>query len=150
MNGRTTKTQRYKARMLAILEKMGKCTFLNTGIATNAGEEKLLHVVLLATVNGERVISTEIADRIGLTRSAVSQIVTKLESRGIVKRVAAEDDKKIAYIEFTEQSKERIAAQDSQCSNFFKRISSEFGDESIEKILGLYEDFIDKICELDE
>ena len=142
-----TKLQSYKVRLLSILEKMENSTFLNTGIATNAGEEKLLHALLIATAKGDRLISTRIADKIGLTRSAVSQMVTKLEERGVVQRVAAENDKKIAYIEFTEKTADLIAEQDERCSKFFKSAINELGEDSLEKMFEMFEELLEKVGE---
>ncbi|MFQ7077253.1 MAG: MarR family transcriptional regulator [Christensenellaceae bacterium] len=47
----------------------------------------LLGEVILAGYDGKRIISTQLVARLGVTRSAVSQMVNKLEARGIVRRV---------------------------------------------------------------
>ena len=51
----------------------------------NGTELRLLSEVIYANSKGERLISTRLAKRLNVTRSAISQIVNNLEKRGIVK-----------------------------------------------------------------
>ena len=67
-------------------------------------EFHLLREVILEAEKGKNIISSELARRLGITRSAVSQIVTKMEQRGIVNRVSSPTDRKIAYICLSESS----------------------------------------------
>ena len=61
-------------------------------------ELRLLFEILTAKYEGKRLISTQLAKRLGVTRSAISQIVNRLEEEGVVRRVADDVDRKIAYI----------------------------------------------------
>jgi len=44
---------------------------------------------------------TEFARSIGVTKGAVSQVVSKLETKGLVRRIRAEADAKTVYLELT-------------------------------------------------
>lgn len=48
----------------------------------NNTEMRLIGTIILNDECGKKLISTQIADNLGITRSAVSQIVNKLEKKG--------------------------------------------------------------------
>ena len=58
-------------------------------------EFRLLREIVMEGENGGKIISSQLARRLGITRSAVSQIVTKLEKKNIVKRVDSPDRKSV-------------------------------------------------------
>ena len=85
-------------------------------------ELRLIAEILSATYEGKRLISTQLADMLGITRSAVSQIVNNLEKRNVVKRVADDVDRKIAYIELTEEAMESYLADLKIYEPFIERV----------------------------
>ena len=81
------------------------CRFLKTksdvfpsdrGGEFNRTELRLLNEVVSAQYQNEHIISTQLAKRIGVTRSSVAQMVADLERRNVLRRLPAEDNKKIA------------------------------------------------------
>jgi DNA-binding MarR family transcriptional regulator len=108
-------------------------------------ELRMLSEILAAKHKGERLISTELANILGVTRSAISQIVNRLEARGVVKRVADDVDRKIAYIEVTDEAMESYSEDLKNCSLFVGRVVEKFGEENFDKMCDLFEEFTNLI-----
>ncbi len=111
-------------------------TFKNT-------ELRMISEILSAQYEGKRLISTKLADKLGITRSAVSQIVTKMESEGVLKRVPDAVDKKIAYIEISEGVLERYGEDIESYTKFLNEVVEEFGVEQFNQMHGLFIAFIE-------
>lgn len=87
------------------------------------------------------LISAEIARRLKVTRSAVSQIVCKLEERGIIERVPAGDDKKIAYIKLTDKTVELFNEQLKHVNKFMEGVVEEYGENKLKELIRSYDEF---------
>jgi DNA-binding MarR family transcriptional regulator len=94
------------------------------------------------TLTHKRLISTQLANKIHVTRSAISQTVDRLEEKGYVCRVAADDDKKIAYIELSEREKEKLQKETVEKAAFYERVEKEMGKENAAQLLCMLEKFI--------
>lgn len=90
-------------KLFALLQMRDNIKVVEKNAPFNQTELRLLGEVLSARKEGKRYISTRLADVLAITRSAVSQIVNRLEKRGVVKRVPDAVDKKIAYVEITDR-----------------------------------------------
>lgn len=108
-------------------------------------ELRLLAEVLTAKINGKRLISTQIAKLLGITRSAVSQIINRLEANGVVRRVPDAVDRKIAYIEVTEETLEKYSADLQICFNFMGKIVDKFGEKKFYEMCALFGEFSDVV-----
>ena len=113
----------------------------------NDTELRLLAEILSANKEGKRLISTQLADRLGVTRSAISQIVNRLEKAGVVQRVADEVDRKIAYVEFTDKSLELYKKDWKICQQFISKVVEKFGEERFYEMCALSNEFIDLLTE---
>ena len=101
----------------------------------------LIGEVLSARYQGRRLISTRLADILGITRSAVSQIVNRLEAQNVVRRVADDVDRKIAYVEITEEALETYGEDLEICVDFVGRVVEKFGEERFNNMCKAFEDF---------
>lgn len=101
-------------------------------------EFHLLREVILEAEKGKKIISSELARRLGITRSAVSQIVTKMEQRGIVNRVSSPTDRKIAYICLSESSMAVFEEQCKHANETMKRIVELYGEDKIRTFFNEY------------
>ena len=115
----------------------------------NATDIRLISEVIYATQVGERLISTQVATRLGITRSAVSQIVAKLEQANILRRLPDDVDKKIAYLALTEETEEKLSAQVQEYSEYVGEIVSVFGAERFETLLALVDEFSETVKEVE-
>lgn len=107
----------------------------------NNTEVRLMNEIVYATGMGERVISTQLASRLGITRSAVSQIVAKLEGEGVLRRVPDEVDKKIAYVELSERSMATYRALIQDYTDFVGKVIAYMGVSKMDKMLTLVDEF---------
>lgn len=105
-------------------------------------EFRILREVILEEKKGKHIISSELARRVGVTRSAVSQIVTKLEQKGIVKREDAPDDRKIAYIVVSDGISSLFDKEYETVNATMERIVETFGREKMDAMMGLCREFV--------
>ena len=111
-------------------------------------EYRLLREVLLEGRKGGKIISSEIARRIGVTRSAISQIVTKLEKENIIKRTPSTTDKKIAYVELTEFAAASFEKRFATANTFMKKVIAVFGEERMQALIAEYDELFRAIEEV--
>lgn len=131
----------YLRRIFGMMKRLEGVMTLTDKKEYNTTEIRLMSEIVLAECENRRLISTHLAKRLGITRSAVSQIVNKLEEKGVICRVADEVDKKIAYIELTEHSKDKFEEEVKEYDEFVGQIISRFGVSKMEKLLSLIEEF---------
>ena len=113
----------------------------------NDTELRLISEVLSAKQGGNRLISTQLATKLGVTRSAISQIVNRLEETGVLKRVPDAVDRKIAYIEVTEETMDSYRADMKTCGDFVGRVVERFGEEKFKQMKCLLEEFMEMMDE---
>jgi len=126
--------------MFSLMKK--RTTIVDKDSRFNNTELRLLAEVLSAQYEGKRLISTQLADLIGVTRSAVSQIVNRLEAENFVKRVADDVDRKIAYIEVTDNALELYKEDLENCKNYVAKIIDRFGEDKFRQLCELFDDFM--------
>lgn len=144
-----TKNEEYLGQIFAMLKKMEGVVLTKTRSHFNNSEMRLLGEVILAGYN-KRIISTQLATRLGVTRSAVSQMVNKLESRGIVKRVPDDIDRKIAYIELSDTAFTYYNEEKGVCCDFVGEIIDKMGEEKLNQLIELSNEFVKTVDELRE
>ena len=140
-----SKNEKYLNKILLIFRKCENATLTDQKTHFNNTEMRLIMQVLSAKYTGKRLISTQLAKVLGVTRSAISQIVNRLEQEGVVKRVADDVDRKIAYIEVTDEALESYAEDLKNCSQFVGRVVEKFGVEKFESMCELFDDFAECI-----
>ena len=106
-------------------------------------ELRLIAEISAASYENKRLISTQLATRLGITRSAISQIVKNLEKNGVVKRVADEVDKKIAYIELTEETYAIYENEWKLCLQFAGKCVKKFGEDKFTQMCDLFNEFFE-------
>ena len=144
-NAEQENNEKYLQMVFSLLKK--RENIILSDIETHFGntELRLLFEVLTAKYEGKRLISTQLAKILGVTRSAVSQIVDRLEKDGVVQRVADDVDRKIAYIELTEKTLETYEGDLKKCQNFINRVVDRFGKDNFCQMVELFEGFVEAI-----
>ena len=102
-------------------------------------------IMLLDRESGKRLISSRLANTLGITRSAVSQMVNKLEEREIVCRIPDKTDRKIAYIELSEKAQDIYDRMKERVNLFVRKILEKLGEEKIGNFLTSANEFLD-VC----
>jgi DNA-binding MarR family transcriptional regulator len=68
----------------------------------------LLLLMIQSGVQGRSTV-TELADRMQLTQSTVTELVTRAESAGLVTRSQSDEDARVFWLELTEEGQSRLA-----------------------------------------
>ena len=132
---------KYLTMLFSMFKNRGQSFNSMTKTHFNATEIRLMGEVLLAEYEGRRLISTRLAEILGITRSAVSQIVNNLEKEGVIRRVPDEVDRKIAYIEVTEEALEKYSNDLRLGAEFAGNVVKKFGEEKFATLYVLLKEF---------
>ena len=133
--------EKYLHQFFYLLQKRENAAVARKKDAFFDSELGLLGTILSAKERGERLISTRLADMLGITRSAISQIVNRLEARGVVKRVADDVDKKIAYIEASEDIENRYQQAMKAYTAFTGKVIKKYGAEKFQTLCEMADEF---------
>ena len=133
----------YLRRIFAMLKKTEGLMDLEANHGLNTTELRLVSEIVLAEVEGYRLISTQLAKKLGVTRSAVSQMVNKLEKDGIIVREADDVDKKIAYVVLTDWAKAHFQDDLKIYAEFVSQLVARFGVARLEKLFALMDEFVE-------
>lgn len=108
----------------------------------NNTEMLMMREIVVAQGEGRRLISSRLAEKLDITRSAVSQIVNKLEAKKIVRRVPDAKDRKIAYIELTDEAYGAYADIKRRINAVLENLIARFGEGRLAKFLTEAHEFI--------
>lgn len=131
----------YLLKIISIAKSAEDLNFFPASAQLSQTEFRLLREVIMEQEKGKEIISSELARRLGITRSAVSQIVTKMEKHGIVKRVDSPVDKKIAYVHLSDDTRAVFEAQCAQANAMMEKVTAAYGEEKLRKLIKQFEDF---------
>jgi DNA-binding MarR family transcriptional regulator len=140
----TKKVSRNEGYVKAFYEivKKSEGLYLTTKNARFSDTElRLIAEISSAAYENKRLISTQLANRLGVTRSAISQMVQNMEKKGVVKRVADDVDKKIAYVELTEETYAIYEKEWKLCVQFAGQCVKKFGEDKFEQMCELFNEF---------
>ena len=142
---RLTTNEKHLGAMFTLLKKRESLALTGKNSQFNDTELRLIGEVLSAKYEGKRLISTHLAKILGVTRSAISQIVNRLEEKGVVKRVADDVDRKIAYIEVTDEVLTQYQTELKLCAAFAGRVVKSYGAEKFGTLCKMFEEFVEVI-----
>ena len=69
---------------------------------------------------------------------------------GVVKRVASPTDRKIAYIELSDESRAVFEAQCAEANDIMDRVVRRMGEERIRELIATYDDFFAALTQVQE
>ena len=127
-------------------KRLGDLRLFEEAQSLNSTEMQMVREIIVAKETGNRVISSQLAKKLGVTRSAVSQMVHKLEKNNIVRRVPDVKDKKIAYIELSEFACGIYEQMKQKFAFFLDRVTEKLGEQRMEEFLDRANEFLDA-CE---
>lgn len=148
MDEKMARREEYFNNIFAMMRKATNLKLESKNKTLNGTELRLLSEVIYANSKGERLISTRLAKRLNVTRSAISQIVNNLEKRGIVKRVADTVDRKIAYIELSDYAIDAYNDEKAMMIEYIGCIVEKFGEDKMDKLIGMVDEFYDVVEEV--
>ena len=132
---------KYLNKLILTVKFMEGLDMMPANVNLTQTEFRLIREIVMEREAGKQIISSEIARRLNITRSAVSQLVTKLEKRGVVERMPSPTDRKIFYVVLSESSLNVFKQQCDEANKLINRVVEGFGQEKIDRLIELYEEF---------
>lgn len=132
---------KYLSKLILTVKFMEGLNMMPANVSLSQTEFRLIREIVMEREAGNMIISSELARRLNVTRSAVSQLVTRLEQRGIVKRTASPTDRKIFYVVLSDSSLAIFQKQCDEVNKLINRVVEEFGQKKTDKLIELYEEF---------
>ena len=129
--------------LYSIARRLDSAQLFNHAFPFNNTEMQLIKEILRAKETGGRMISSKLAKVLGITRSAVSQMVSKLEAKNIVQRVPDDKDRKIAYIELSDSARAQYEDMKGRVNAILSSVIGELGDEKVETFVKSAHEFVD-------
>lgn len=126
-----------------IARKLDEIKVFHNVLPFNNTELQFMKVIVLADEAGKRVISSDIARSLGITRSAVSQMVKKLEDEKIIVRIPAENDKKSSHVVLSPDARAAYERMKDYMNAFVQQIVDRVGYDEIRQFIGGMNKFID-------
>ena len=126
-----------------IARRLDSVQLFNHAFPFNNTEMQLIKEILQAKEAGKNIISSRLAEALGITRSAVSQMVNKLEAKNVVKRVADDKDRKIAYIELSDSARTRYEDMKERINAILGSVIEELGNDKVETFVNSANEFVD-------
>lgn len=140
-NERENKKEKYFFQISYFLKMKEDLFFADKQTSLTRTEKRMLFEILFAKQHGERLISTQLAKRMGVTRSAVSQMVMRLEKAGIISRSPVEGDKKTAYVDVTDGALKKYAKEMDDYLQGLDELIQTFGVERFENMFTSFMEF---------
>ena len=97
-------------------------------------EFKLISLVTRAQENHENINLTTISTEVDVTRSAITQIVNKLEKKDYIEKYSLSTNKKEIYLRIGKKAIEQYDYIISKVSEFFERLCEAIGQEGVENL----------------
>ena len=129
--------------IFGIARKLDEIKVFHNILPFNNTELQFMKVIVLADEAGKRVISSDIARSLGITRSAVSQMVKKLEDEKIIVRVPAENDKKSSHVMLSPAARTAYERMKDYMNAFVQQIVDRVGSDEIRRFIDGMNKFID-------
>ena len=111
----------------------------------NKTELQLIGELVLAKKQNRRLFSSQLAKILGVTRSAVSHIVNRLEAQGVLVRTVSKKDKKVEYVDVTESFLGEYKEDLQAYLDFTGELVEEFGENNFFTMCELFEKFMELV-----
>lgn len=129
--------------MYAIGKRLEELKIFHRAMPFNNTEMQMMREIIAAKERGSRVISSGLAKLLGITRSAVSQMVKKLEDEKIIVRVPAENDKKSSHVMLSPAARTAYERMKDYMNAFVQQIVDRVGYDEIRRFIDGMNKFID-------
>lgn len=104
---------------------------------------RLSHMSLLPHIDFEGTRLTELAERVGVTKQAVSKLVDDLCEMGVVERAADPDDRRAKRVRFTKKGLDAISHGLDVLGGLEDELAAELGPERMEALRETLAELVD-------
>lgn len=98
------------------------------------------------TLTGARV--SELSAKVQMSMPAVSQMLNSLQGKGYVKRIAAENDRRVVYVVLTEKGRELLGKTMRDFLMRLEEVVAIFGEDNTNRLASLFDEFCEAIEEV--
>ncbi len=88
---------------------------------------------------GEKVYQKDIEAHFGITRSTASKVVTLMEQKGMIKRIASDTDARLKQLVLTEEAENIVMQVEAGLEEFDKKLVGNLSNSEKEMLLSLIE-----------
>jgi DNA-binding MarR family transcriptional regulator len=111
MPGVDTNAARHVAAFRAALRAFLRESELSARAGGLTPQRYLLLLMIKGAPDGsERATVTDLADRLGLAQSTVTELVSRAEEIDLLERLPSDEDGRVAYLQLTKAGERRLAA----------------------------------------
>lgn len=103
------------------------------------GLSSTVEVLLTTVIRLEHPTSTEVAEKLDISKSAVSQMVSKLEEDSFLKKYADKSDKRVHRITLGEKGKAYAKDLERYDDYFFRLLSESLNEEELCQTVNSFE-----------
>ena len=116
----------------------------------SCSELNVLKVLCESEKEDKKMNVTELANCLNMTKSASSQLVSKLEKKGFVKRKINLFDKKVNYISITDEARKGYEDNKVKYNEVINKVIEKMGEEDSKQLSRLLEKLSNIIYNLEE
>ncbi|MBZ2200270.1 MAG: MarR family transcriptional regulator [Lentilactobacillus hilgardii] len=99
------------------------------------GQHRVLHVL----AKEGSLIQSQLAEILDIRPSSLTELLSKLEDRGLINRTPDENDKRVTNVSLTDEGKKAIESDDSSSDDLINSIFDGLSDEEIDQLNGLFD-----------
>ncbi|MBM7585358.1 DNA-binding MarR family transcriptional regulator [Bacillus pakistanensis] len=136
---RTKSGSQHLGQLIMLLQRLEKHphTFGEAGPLTPS------EIHTIDAIGVERgVLMSELANRLQVTKGAVTQIIVRLEDKNLVERTPNPTDSRSVIVSLTKKGKSAFRAHEEVHLRFYRELSSQLNEQEIE----IFEKCIEKLC----
>lgn len=93
---------------------------------------------------------SELSDNLGVNKSSVSQLVNRLEDRGLLERTSMRDDRRVVRVHLTAQGTELFEREKHNMLEFFTYVVERMGEEDADEMLRLVKKYYQVVLEYND
>lgn len=105
-----------------------------------------LRIISGGLAAGEPMTISEIREMVGVTKSAVSQVISSLEEKGYTYKIKSEEDKRRMYLALTDDGKRIMEDINRLYKKRMNYIRKNFGEEEFDEFVRLFIKYIE-LCD---
>lgn len=97
------------------------------------------HYTLRQIYKVGRCTSSELADKFGVKKSAITAIINRLYKKGLIQRTQDENDRRMVYLSLTDKGNELYKQAEEKIHHLVAAIITQFEQTEIEAFIDTYE-----------
>lgn len=134
--------------VLSALEKLRTINFMSMVPHELPHRELMTLKVIMCENQGKGVKATALSDRMGTSKPAISHILNSLESAQLIKRTMDKKDRRVVYVELTENGKKVVDRTHRVMIDFLSQITEKLGEDDSQKLASILNRLYEILAEM--